>query len=664
MEGRAAMKRREFMGALGGAALQSGKVLADDAGGTSPSTADRTEANVRDFGARGDGVTDDWAAIEHAGLYLQQRGGGRLYFPAGRYKLPKFGFNIRTRSNIEYCGDGYASWIDANNCGFCNAGSERGLVFTVGDFPRYTYHPARDLVAGDRFVFCETRSDAAHFEAGEFVYIRSRAETVLGKESWPHFSEYCRILSSDPNTGAIELEDAIEDGWSGIQLAKLEPGIVAANYAIHHLRVTCSAGFPFFIMGSYKSVIHDVWTEGWSALTVNAFTKSEFRDAICQISWSPGDRKTASAVEVETGSVRAKVRNVSCYIRSVDGTQNAAAIAPLVFTQEFSRRTTVRDCRFLAPGLELGNGIFSIGAGHAYENLTFAAKSFDNILRFVADDSLGDLNNVPRRAKQIHAEVSGGYNCAVGLIGTPRSACANIDIDGFKVFGPSGGGASVVLAGAVRDIKLHDLDADGEVRDDGGGRLSNVTLRDSRLSGFADRDILNRVDVVNFRRQGTEMPPAVVTHGDELVSSNLPHAAFRALEIPAHFKMGRGDAIGVHIDVYKFKGLHAAHIALRTFESVVATVDISAGLETYLEIRARIQVLDVSQGRGQILACLGTVTQNGAVRNLAQKTIRFDLARSREVAIEIWGDWPGTSDNLSVRSSRLAYELVENKSAF
>lgn len=41
--------------------------------------------NAKHFGARGDGVTDDTAAIRKAVAYLKLIGGGRLYFPAGTY---------------------------------------------------------------------------------------------------------------------------------------------------------------------------------------------------------------------------------------------------------------------------------------------------------------------------------------------------------------------------------------------------------------------------------------------------------------------------------------------------------------------------------------------------------------------------------------------------
>ena len=41
--------------------------------------------NIRDFGAAGDGATDDTPAIEHA----LSEGGGVLYFPPGQYRITR-----------------------------------------------------------------------------------------------------------------------------------------------------------------------------------------------------------------------------------------------------------------------------------------------------------------------------------------------------------------------------------------------------------------------------------------------------------------------------------------------------------------------------------------------------------------------------------------------
>ena len=95
--------------------------------------------NVRWFGAKGDGATDDIVAINKAVAFLVSKGGGQLYFPAATYMVSTA---VLVRDSIEYFGDGKNSIIKARSNSLDN------VIHTSGEseYASYVYGATiRDL---------------------------------------------------------------------------------------------------------------------------------------------------------------------------------------------------------------------------------------------------------------------------------------------------------------------------------------------------------------------------------------------------------------------------------------------------------------------------------------------------------------------------------------
>jgi len=129
------MERRKFLGAF---PIAAGSVLMMRPGDAAAQSTQSSGiwTNVKAYGATGDGVTDDTAAIYSAISTLQQNKdsrGGVLYFPAGQYKCSSpisfAAYNAGDVHNIIVRGDGpQCTTID-----FVAAGSgASGITFNAG----------------------------------------------------------------------------------------------------------------------------------------------------------------------------------------------------------------------------------------------------------------------------------------------------------------------------------------------------------------------------------------------------------------------------------------------------------------------------------------------------------------------------------------------------
>ena len=98
------MERRHFVGALGAALVTAGMSRSAQA-----ATSSSNYVNVMDYGATGNGTTDDSGAFNSAVSALKAGGGGTMFVPAGKYLLNST--VVVAQSNTRIQGVGAESWI-------------------------------------------------------------------------------------------------------------------------------------------------------------------------------------------------------------------------------------------------------------------------------------------------------------------------------------------------------------------------------------------------------------------------------------------------------------------------------------------------------------------------------------------------------------------------
>ena len=222
------MDRRTFLRWLGGLGLAGGAAVLFPGrrrdgtpppgpapalpGDGTPSPGAAPVVDVRSFGARGDGVTDDTAAVQAAIITLGSAGGGTVYFPPGRYLLntPTRGSGLNWALTLNYdrvalVGDGdrsvlttsYPRMAFVHVAGAWKPGARGGY----GEAPVHPFGPAP---RGATALTLRSPADAGRFAAGDWVTVRTGQTTALPGAHEPD-AEINQVAAVDPASGVLVL---------------------------------------------------------------------------------------------------------------------------------------------------------------------------------------------------------------------------------------------------------------------------------------------------------------------------------------------------------------------------------------------------------------------------------------------------------------------------
>ena len=239
--------------------------------------------NVKSYGAKGDGVTDDTEAIQAAIDAAVAVGGGIVFVPVGHYKITG---NIQVKDNVSLIGAGYGSWIEnVTAIGFARCVVATGNIGDItnsnGIYAETTYN-INAVTVGNMSVTLVSPLDASNFSVGDIV-------AIMSYETWPEaYPENTPIYNNlniveSIDASVLTLKYAIPDNYPSSsgnpKIARLSGNVngydgyplwMAKNAGVMNLRLTQNTGqtsgwYTIFACG-IGCKYENIWMDNCSTL--------------------------------------------------------------------------------------------------------------------------------------------------------------------------------------------------------------------------------------------------------------------------------------------------------------------------------------------------------------------------------------------------------------
>ncbi len=278
-------RRGLLRAALGGAFLAAG------AGGMAGETADDAGGpmdvyNVRRFGAKGDGTSDDTPALQAAVAAALKAGGGRVHVPSGRYRVTR-PLAFRSLERIALTGDGPSSvllheatdplllWPEGVSC---REVSVRHLCITAAKADKPAGVAAIACLGGtERTTFAHLLFNAEGARMGGGI----RVETVMDTTTLDHCLMWGPVYGTGVRVargsevrifggrilGAVDPYKGLNAGNIGIHLTGNNGGVHIVTTDIIGLHTGLKIGDPgapsnrevFITHATFDSSVHGIW---------------------------------------------------------------------------------------------------------------------------------------------------------------------------------------------------------------------------------------------------------------------------------------------------------------------------------------------------------------------------------------------------------------------